>query len=277
MGNAFRAARALTPAECRRIAILRSKCLKRLIWARIGFYGELALLALSLVMVQLGHHVWLRVFALATMPGVIVLVIGGSALRPLRHLAACLKKDLHQGSIEIYGDHDIERLPHSGLALTLYGNDIEPGSAFPVAVGTPRNLSEVYPARLEWSHERRKFTMCRRLSQAELAELQQLRRKIATRYMTPAIAFFAFSGLAVFVLCQSGEMGDPLVPVSVVLAALWFALRLLQDLSIAARLGREHAVVADSVTLGRREHAIEVLPAASMVWTVDRTPAHWRF
>jgi hypothetical protein len=277
MGNAYRDSRALTPDECRRIAILRSKCLKRLFWARLGFYGELVLLALSLAMVQLGHEAWLSVFALATMPGIIILVFGGTALRPLRHLAACLGEDLNGGIIEIFGRDDVVRLPHSGLALIIYGNEIEPGAAFPVAVGVPRNRSEVYPTRLEWNHERKKFKMCRRLSQAELAELQQLRHRIATRYMTPAITFFAFSGLAIFVLAQKGEIGDPLVPVSVVLAALFFAWRLLRDLSISARLGREHAVVADSVTDGRFEHAIEVLPSASMVWTIDRTPAHWRF
>ncbi len=277
MGNPFREARSLTIVERRRIEVLRSKYLKRLAWARLGFYGELAILALSLCMVQLGHHEWLTLFALATMPGVFGLVVGGAALRPLGHLVKSLRQDLQNGTIEIYGDEDVVRLPFSGLALWIYGNEVEPGSAFPVAVGAPRNQNVVYPARLEWSRELRKFTMSRRLSQAELAEIQQLKRRISTRYLWPAIAFFAFSGLAVCVLTKSGDMRDPLVPVAVVLAGLWFVWRLLNDLSIAARLGREHAVIADSVNDGRRDHAVEVLPSASMVWTVDRTPAHWRF
>lgn len=277
MGNAYRASRALSPSEFRRVAILRSKCLKRLLWARAGFYGELLLLAVSLGMVRLGHREWLSVFALATMPGIIVLLLGGTALRPLRNLIESLQKDLQAGTVEIYGENDIARLPHSGLALMLYGNEIEPGTAYPIAVGAPRTGSDVYPLRLEWNHTRRKFALSRRLSAAELAEISVHRRKIARRYVTPATTFFAFSGLAVLVMSQSGQMGDPLVPIAVVLAALWFVGMLARDLATAARLGREHAVLADSVIYGRREHAVEVLPSASLVWTIDRTPAHWRF
>ena len=277
MGNAYRASRELSPGEFRRVTILRTKSIKRLMWARAAFYGELLLLALSLGMVRLGYREWLSVFALATMPGVIGLVVGGTALRPLRMLIESLKKDLDGGIVEIFGEDDVARLPHSGLALVLYGNEIEPGTAFPVAVGVPRAGSDVYPLRLEWSHARRKFALSRRLSAAELEEIQTLRRRIARRYVTPAISFFAFSGLAILVMSQRGEMGDPLVPISVLLAAIWFVGKLIGDLAIAARLGREHAVLADSVTYGRREHAVEVLPSASMVWTIDRTPAHWRF
>ncbi len=277
MGNAFREARTLTLVERRRIQALRAKYARRLLWARAGFYGDLSALLTSLLMIQLGHHTWLTVFALATMPGVLGLVFGGAAIRPLGHLVASLKKDLQDGTIEIYGDEDVVRLPNSGLALIVHGNQVEPGSAFPVAVGAPRTQNVTYPARLEWSHERRMFTMCRRLSPAELEELQQLRRRIATRYLCPAFGFMAFSFLALWVLNQSGENSDRLVPVAVVLACVWFAWRLVHDLAVAARLGREHAVVTDSVHDGRREHAVEVLPYASLVWTVDRTPANWRF
>ena len=277
MGNQFRGERSLTEVELRRIDVVLARHSRRLLGARLSFYGELLVLGGSMLAVKLGLSFGQTIFALATMPGIFGLVAGGLAIRPLRLMIAGLRLDREGCAAEVYGEDDIVRLPNSGLAIVLFGNVVDSASVFPVAVGAPRLQNEIYPARLEWRPERRKFAMCRRLSHAELAELELLRRKLATRYLLPTLAFFVFSLLAVFVLQGSARLTDPLVPVSVVITGLWFVWRLCSDLSVASRLGREHAVIADRVTVGRLERSIEVLPAASMVWTVDRTPARWRF
>jgi hypothetical protein len=277
MGNPFRGLRPLTSAEERRIDLIAARHSRRLLGARIVFYSELALLAASLIAVNFGYQAGQTIFALATMPGVFGLVAGGLAIRPLRQTIEGLRLDLNGGAAEIYGDDEVIRLPNSGLAIVLFGNEVDSANAYPVAVGAPKNQVETYPPRLEWRPERRKFAMCRRLTRAELAELEALRRRIATRYLAPTIGFFVFSGLAIIVLRSESKISDPLVPISVMLTGLWFVWRLASDLAMSARLSREHAVITDQIKDGRRERAIEVLPSASLVWTVDRTPARWRF
>jgi hypothetical protein len=277
MGNVFTRTRPLGPLESARIVTAIRKHTRRLWLARFCVYGELLLIAGALFGLKLGLSWSITILALATMPGLLGLVVGGVALKPTHTLVCALQKDLREAVAEVYGREEVVRLPCSGVALVLYGNLTEMGFALPTASGPPREEPVTYPARFEWRPERSRFALCRRLTSTELAELELLRRRIANRHVLPTIAFFTFGALAIAALMKADPSADPFVPYAVIVTGMWFVWQLSHDLYVSARLSREHAVVTDNVKEGVEERAVEVLPKASLVWTIDRHPAGWRF